>query len=102
MIACGRRPEGYAELSKAKKAEHLRFNDPRGTAVRLLARAGNGVPQISAVTGHTMQSAGRVLEKYLVMTPALSKAAILAFENSPATEFANRLQTNETPMNAGA
>lgn len=93
MVACGLRPEGFAELSKAAKAEHLRFNDLRGTAVTLLAEAGNAVPQICAVTGHTLQSATRILAKYLAMTPALSKAAILAFENSPATVFANRLQT---------
>ena len=93
MVACGLRPEGYAELSKAQKAGHLRFNDLRGTAVTLLSEAGNGIPQICAVTGHTLQSANRILEKYLAMTPALSKAAILAFENSPATAFANRLQT---------
>ncbi len=93
MVACGLRPEGYGELSKAQKAEHLRFNDLRGTAVTLLSEAGNGIPQICAVTGHTLQSATRILEKYLAMTPALSKAAILAFENSPATAFANRLQT---------
>ncbi|WP_299364782.1 hypothetical protein [uncultured Paracoccus sp.] len=93
MVACGLRPEGYAELSKSAKAEHLRFSDLRGTAVTLLSEAGNGIPQICAVTGHTLQSATRILEKYLAMTPALSKAAILAFENSPATAFANRLQT---------
>lgn len=93
MVACGLRPEGYADLPKAAKAEHLRLNDLRGTAVTLLSEAGNGIPQICAVTGHTLQSATRILEKYLAMTPALSKAAILAFENSPATAFANRLQT---------
>jgi integrase len=97
MVACGLRPEGYAELPKAKKAEYLRFNDVRGTAVTLLAEAENGIPQICAVTGHTLQSATRILEKYLAMTPALSRAAILAFENSPATAFANRLQTTATP-----
>ena len=66
---------------------------PPVEAVTLLSEAGNGIPQICAVTGHTLQSATRILEKYLAMTPALSKAAILAFENSPATAFANRLQT---------
>lgn len=97
MVACGLRPEGYADLPKAKKAEYLRFNDVRGTAVTLLAEAGNAIPQICAVTGHTLQSATRILEKYQAMTPALSKAAILAFENSPATAFANHLQTTASP-----
>lgn len=93
MIACGLRPANYSELTKIEKREYLRFNDLRGTAVTLLAEAGNKVPRICAITGHTLQSATRILEKYLAMTPALSKAAIIAFENSPATEFANRLQT---------
>lgn len=97
MVACGLRPEDYADLPKAKKAEYLRFNDLRGTAVTLLAEAGNAIPQICAVTGHTLQSATRILEKYLAMTPALSKAAILAFENSPATDFAHRLKTTASP-----
>lgn len=98
MVACGLRPEGYAELPKAQKAEYLRFNDVRGTAVTLLPEAGNAIPQICAVTGRTLQSATRILEKYLAMTPALSKAAILAFENSPATAFANRLQATTSPV----
>lgn len=93
MIASGLRPANYSELTKIEKRAYLRFNDLRGTAVTLLAEARNGIPQICAITGHTLQSATRILEKYLAMTPALSKAAILAFENSPATAFANRLQT---------
>ncbi len=48
------------------------------------------MPQIASITGHTLQSATRILEKYMVMTPALSRAAIQAFEISPATAFANR------------
>ena len=87
--ACGLRREGYADLPKAEKAEYLRFNDVRCTAVTLLAEAEHGNLRICAVTGHTLQSATRILEKYLAMTPALSKAAILAFENSSATAFAN-------------
>lgn len=91
-VARGLRPEGDAEPSKAAKAEHLRFNDLRGTAATLLSEAGTGIPQICAVTGHRLQSATRILKKYLAMTPALSKAAILAFQASPATAFVNRLQ----------
>lgn len=93
MERCGLRPSHYSDLPKAGKRKHLRFNDLRGTAVTLLSEAGNGIPQICAVTGHSLQSATQILEKYLAMTPALSKAAIIAFENSPATAFANRLQT---------
>ncbi|MDO5613621.1 MAG: tyrosine-type recombinase/integrase [Paracoccus sp. (in: a-proteobacteria)] len=93
MVACGLRPTNFAELAKTVQREYLRFNDLRGTAVTLLSEAGNGIPQICGVTGHTLESATRIIAKYLAMTPALSKAAIVAFENSPATAFANRLQT---------
>ncbi|MDO5648110.1 tyrosine-type recombinase/integrase [Paracoccus sp. (in: a-proteobacteria)] len=93
MIACGLRPQNYATLTQQEKSHFLRFNDLRGTAVTLLAEAGCEVPQIASITGHTLQSATRILEKYLAMTPALSRAAIQAFESSPATAFANKLQT---------
>lgn len=69
------------------------FHDLRGTSVTLLAAARNEVPLIASVTGHTLKSAHTILEKYLARTPALAKAAIIAFENAPETQFANRLQT---------
>lgn len=79
----------YAESA----ADRLHFHDLRGTAVTLLAEAGATVPQIVAITGHTMESANRILEKYLARTKRLSEAAIYAFENAAGTQFANRLQT---------
>ncbi|MFN3825896.1 MAG: hypothetical protein ACK4RN_18160 [Pseudorhodobacter sp.] len=91
-------PRSFQDLSKAEKATFLHFHDLRGTAVTMLGAAGVPVPQICAVTGHTLQSATRILEKYLARTAAMSRAAILAFENSPATAFANRLQTGAEPM----
>ncbi|QCP86499.1 integrase [Cereibacter sphaeroides] len=93
MEAAGFYPRPFAELTKQEKAQHLHFNDLRGTAVTLLAEAGATVPQICAITGHTLASATRILERYLAMTEALSSAAIIAFENAPETAFANRLQT---------
>ncbi len=98
MAEAGFYAKPFEELSKAGKAEQLHFNDLRGTAVTLLAAAGVAISQICAVTGHTLQSATRILEKYMARTAALSKAAILAFENSPATAFANRLQTGPNPL----
>ncbi len=69
------------------------FHDIRGTAVTMLSEAGATPQQIAGLTGHTVKSVYTILEKYLARTPALSKAAIIAFENAPATQFANRLQT---------
>jgi hypothetical protein len=64
-----------------------------GFTATLLSEAGASVPQICSITGHTLQSAHRILERYLARTRALSKAAILHFENAAATSFANLLQT---------
>lgn len=101
MEAAGFYPRPFAELTKARKAGFLHFNDMRGTAVTLLAEARCTPQQICAITGHTLQSATRILERYLAMTDALSSAAIHLFENAPETAFANRLQTrSETPLKA--
>jgi integrase len=73
--------------------ENLHFNDLRGTAVTLLSEAGNTVQQVAAVTGHTLRTVTGILEKYLARTHGLADVAISNFENSPRTDFANRLQT---------
>lgn len=101
MEAAGFYPKAFAELTKDEKKGYLHFHDMRGTAVTLLSAAGNSIPLICSITGHTLQSATRILEKYLARTEAMSKAAILAFENSPATAFANRLQTGAYPTKGG-
>ena len=76
------------------------FNDLRGTAVTLLAESSATIPEIASITGHTMKSVHTILEKYLARTPALSKAAIIKFENAAATKFANHLQTTNTKGSA--
>ncbi|PZX39506.1 hypothetical protein LY56_02674 [Roseinatronobacter thiooxidans] len=81
MKACG--------LYNVDKSERLEFRDLRGTAVTLLSEAGCPVPQIVSITGHSLQSAHRILEKYLARTEALSQTAIHHFENATATAFAN-------------
>lgn len=98
MEAAGFYPN-WDSMTIAEKRACLRFNDLRGTAVTLLAAAQASVPQIAAITGHTLQSAARILERYLAMTDQLSSAAIHLFENAPETAFANRMQT--TPLAAG-
>ena len=94
MEVAGFYPTPLAQLPTADRRAHLHFNDIRGTAVTLLAEAGATVPQIASITGHTLQSATRILERYLSITQALSKAAMVAFENASETEFANQLQTS--------
>jgi integrase len=101
MDAAGFYPKAWDDLTKEEKKGFLHFNDLRGTAVTLLAEAKCSVPMIASITGHTLQSATRILEKYLARTATLSEAAILMFENASATAFANQLQT-ETPSPIGS
>ena len=99
MASAGFYPAGWENMTKEEKKECLRFSDQRGTAVTLLSEAGATIQQICSITGHTLQSATRILTKYMAMTEALSVAAIRLFENAPETAFANRIQT--TPVPAG-
>jgi integrase len=73
--------------------EGLKFHDLRGTAVVLMCAAGLEIPQVAAITGHTLRSASDILERYGATNKAVARAGIIRLENSPATEFANRLQT---------
>jgi hypothetical protein len=69
----------------------------RGTAVTLLSEAGCTHQQIAAITGHSLKSVHRILERYLKLTRGLAEQAIFNFENSTRTNFANRLQTSTAP-----
>jgi integrase len=72
----------------------LHFHDLRGTSVTLLSEAGSTPQQIAAITGHSLKTVHRILERYLARTRGLAEQAILNFENSPRTKFANQLQTD--------
>ncbi|MDO8986528.1 hypothetical protein [Cypionkella sp.] len=63
MASAGFYPAGSENMTKEEKKECLRFNDQRGTAVTLLSDAGATIPQICSITGHTLQSATRILTK---------------------------------------
>lgn len=86
-------PKPWDEMTKEERRAQLHFHDIRGTAVTLLSEAGATPQQIAGLTGHTIKSVYTILEKYMARTPALSKAAIFAFENAKETNFANQLQT---------
>ena len=91
----------WEAASAAAGIVDLHFHDLRGTAVTMLAEAGCTVPQIAAITGHSLKTVHRILERYLARTRHLAEAAIFAFENSPRTEFANRLQTGSADTKKG-
>lgn len=54
----------------------LHDGDFRRTAVTWLAMAGCTIPQICAITGHTLASATEILQHYLVLNPAMADTAI--------------------------
>jgi integrase len=85
------------QLPGMDKPVRLHFHDLRGTSVTLLSEVGSTPQQIAAITGHSLKTAHRILDRYLARTRGLAEQAILNFENSPRTKFANQLQTDTTP-----
>jgi integrase len=83
-------------LPGAGELVELHFHDLRGTAVTLLSEAGCTPQQIATITGHSLKTVHRILERYLARTRGLAEQAIFNFENSPRTKFANQLQTSTT------
>jgi integrase len=86
------------KLPNMPNPQKLHFHDLRGTAVTMLALAGNDVPAIATITGHSQRTASVILDKYLARTSALADSAIDKFEASEFNKFANQLQT-VTPNN---
>jgi hypothetical protein len=79
----------------------LHFHDLRGTAVTLLSEADSTPQQIATITGHSLKTVHRILERYLARTRGLAEQAIFNWENSPRTKFANQLQTGTPPAPRG-
>ncbi len=52
------------------------FQDLRDTAVTRLALADCSMAEISAITGHTMQSINQIMRHYLVLQPEMADSAI--------------------------
>jgi integrase len=78
----------------------LHFHDLRGTSVTMLSEAGCNPQQIATITGHSLKTVTVILKRYLARTRALAEQAIFNWENSPRTEFANRLQTEPPTQRA--
>ena len=88
--------KAWREHARSIGITELHFHDLRGTAVTLLNEGGATLQMVAAITGHTMQSAARILERYGAHTRRLAEAAILAFENTSGTRFAKRLQNGDS------
>jgi integrase len=88
----------FAELweraAMAAGLSDLHFHDLRGTAITMLSEAGCTPQQIAPITGHSVKTITVIIDRYLARTRGLADQAIFNFENSPRTEFANRLQTS--------
>ena len=60
---------------------NLHFHDLRGTAVTRLALAGASVPEIAAITGHSLQNVEKILKAhYLGGRNELAEQAILKLD----------------------
>jgi integrase len=58
----------------------LQFRDLRRTAVVRLAEAGCSVPEIAAITGHSLRTAAQILEVYLPRNATMARNAITRLE----------------------
>jgi integrase len=71
----------WDEAYRASKIDAgLHFHDLRGTAVTMLAQAGCTVPEIAAITGHSLKNVTEILEVYLSRTRELADAAIVKLD----------------------
>ena len=72
------RQQWNATAKKAGIAE-LHFHDLRGTAITKLAEAGCSIPQIVAISGHSLSST-QILSKYVSQTDVQARRAIEMLE----------------------
>jgi integrase len=82
--------EQWQATCEAAGITELHFHDIRGTTVTMLAEAGCTLPEIVAITGHSLRRAQEILGKYLARTSKLAESAIAKFENVIETDFAKR------------
>ncbi len=61
---------------------HLQIRDLRRTAVVRLAEAGCGIPEITAITGHSAKTAYEIFETYMPRTGKMASNAILKWEQN--------------------
>ena len=67
---------GAVLLAPTPSLADFRDQDLRDTAVTWLANAGCTIPEICAITGHSLGSATAVLKHYLAMTTTLADSAV--------------------------
>lgn len=65
-----------AAMARAGIKDDLHFHDLRGTAVTMLSEAGCTAQEVAAITGHSLQYVGQILDRYLARTRELAENAI--------------------------
>jgi integrase len=66
----------FAEIRDAAGLRHLQFRDLRRSAVVALAEAGCEIPEISAITGHSLTRCVAILETYLPRNSVMARNAV--------------------------
>ncbi|HEX7051756.1 MAG TPA: tyrosine-type recombinase/integrase [Longimicrobiales bacterium] len=73
--------ERWNAIARPLGLAHLQRRDLRRTAVIRLAEAGCTIPEIAAITGHSIQGVESILRTYLVRTYPQAQAAIRKLED---------------------
>jgi integrase len=84
--------EQWEQTCKVAGITDLHFHDIRGTTVTMLAEAGCTLPEIVAITGHTLRRAQDILDKNLARTSKQAESAIAKLENVMKQILQNELQ----------
>jgi integrase len=74
--------EAFRETCTRAGLDHLQARDLRRTAVVRLSEAGATVPEIAALTGHTIQRTQEIIDTYYVRTREMAQNAITKWERS--------------------
>jgi len=69
-------PEPNCRIAPCKSLADKHDQDLRDTAVTWLARAGATLPEIAAITGHSLASIHTIMKHYLAISPELGDAGI--------------------------
>ncbi len=67
-------------FGRARIGDDLHFHDLRGTAVTMLSEVGCTPQEVATLTGWTVASVNRILEKYLARTKALAQSAVVKLD----------------------
>ena len=78
----------------------LHFHDLRGTTVTLLSEAGCTPQQIATITGHSLKTVHRILERYLARTQRACRTGNLQFRELPANKVCKPTANRHCPASA--